>query len=67
MILIADPEMIKEIMVKQFNNFTNRQVYILTVVPLNYNYNNIIMSTDELHVNHCEINSLLQMWLVARL
>ena len=25
------------------------------------------MSTDELHVNHCKINSLLQMWLVARL
>ena len=27
MILIADPEMIKEIAVKQFNNFSDRQVY----------------------------------------
>ena len=26
-ILIADPEMIKEIAVKQFNNFCDRQVY----------------------------------------
>ena len=57
MILIADPEMIKEIAVKQFNNFSDRRVYT------NYHTINniiiiIILCTEELHVDHCKINSL---------